>query len=71
MAGALQCVGPLCYDFSDVEEYMNKPETLKELGVPEGRTCVPVATALSPKPGHQLLCASHPSVHFARFRSMP
>ena len=40
MARAAQCVGPLCYDFSDVEEYMNKPETLKELGVPEGRMYV-------------------------------
>jgi len=33
-----QCVGPLCYDFSDVEEYMNKATTMKDLGVPEGRT---------------------------------
>lgn len=53
----LQCVGPLCYDFSDVEAYMNRPETLKELGVPEGRTCAHVAPTLLPGPGHS--CVLH------------
>ena len=34
----LQCVhGDLCYDFSDVDAYLNKPETLEAFGVPAGR----------------------------------
>ena len=35
----VQCIGPLCYDFSDMEKYFNRAETRKELGVPSDRTC--------------------------------
>ena len=34
----LQCInGELCYDFTTMEQYLNKPETLKAFGIPPGR----------------------------------
>jgi carboxypeptidase C (cathepsin A) len=32
-----KCVGPLCYDFSQVDDYLNRPDVRKKLGVPKGR----------------------------------
>ena len=29
----LQCEGPLCYDFSRLDDYINQPHVRKELGV--------------------------------------
>ena len=28
-----ECVGPLCYDFSRLDDYINQPHVRKELGV--------------------------------------
>lgn len=33
----LQCIGPLCYDFSDIDEYFNRADVRKQLGVPADR----------------------------------
>ena len=30
------CVGPLCYDFTSIETYMNLPDVLEAIGVPAG-----------------------------------